>query len=379
MTKKPRILFFALLLALSVLLSACSGQVAESWPGITVVPEGEPNGGTAFVAYTGQIYQVNLENGAEISRYPAEPDGKINFYAPPAVATDGNLLVGGYNFVFYKVQPGNGDPIWSFDDARDRYIAKPLAMGDLVYAPSADNRLYALRQQDGSLAWTFTAGHSLWSETVTDGELLFQASMDHFVYGLDPATGDQVWKSEDLGGPVVATPALSSEGVLYTAIFGSKTDDPARTSQFVALDTANGKTLWKLPLTGWVWASPLLYEDALYFGDTAGYFYAVNASDGKLLWKYPQSGAPSAKTSILGAAAVVDDKVYFGSEAGVITILNRADGTTPQEITIGGQIYSGLVAAGDVILFAPIQYDEAILAALNPDGTIRWKFLPAKE
>jgi outer membrane protein assembly factor BamB len=376
MTKHSRIFVFISLMIMSVLVSACTGAApVESWPGITVLEDG----GEAYVSFTNQIYRVDLQNGAETWRFAADPEPKVNFYAPPAISEDGNLLVGTYNFLFYNINPEANPPVvWSFSEAKDRYIASPLIMGDLVYAPSADGYLYALRLQDGGKAKEFKAEHSLWSTPVTDGENLIVASMDHHVYSLDPVTLQPVWESDDLGGPIVAAPALSPEGILYTGIFGSKTEEPSRASRLIALDSANGKELWSVPMHGWVWSTPLLVDGVLYLGDTEGYFYAVDAQQGKLLWTYPQV-EPAAKTSILGAPAVIGDKVYFGNEAGVVTILNRADGTGPLEIAVGGQIYSNLVVTGDTILFAPVNYEEAILVAMNPDGTIRWKFLPTKE
>jgi outer membrane protein assembly factor BamB len=347
----------------------------ESWPGITATGDGS----AAYVSFSNQIYRVNAD-GAETWRFAQKPNARVTFYAPPAISEDGNLLVGAYNHLFYKIKPEGDQSIqWTFTGAKDRFIASPLIQGDIVYAPSADGHLYALRQTDGTKVWDFAASHALWSTPIPDGERLYVASMDHHVYALDPATGRVMWTSDDLGGPIVAAPALSSDGVLYTAMFGSKSDDPALTSKLVALDSASGKTLWTMPLKGWVWATPLLSEDTLYLGDTAGYFYAIDIQQHTPRWTYPASGAPADKTSILGGSAIIGDKIYFGNEAGVITILNRADGTAPLQITVGGQIYSNLVVAGDLIWFAPINNKEAMLVGMRPDGTIAWKFLPGKE
>lgn len=374
MTKQLRFFVFAALISLSMLLSACTGRgIVESWPGITVPKDSQ----TVYIADGSQIYMVDLGNGAETGRYPAQPASKETFYAPPVVTADGNLLEGSYNFTFYSIKPGVDQPNWTFTEAKDRYIASPLIVNDLVLAPSADGRLYALQVQTGKKVWEFIAEHALWSRPATDGKLIYLASTDHHVYALNPDNGQQVWKSDDLGGQIVATPVLGAQGVLYTAIFGAKTDDPARTSQLIALDTQTGHKNWNMPVSGWVWASPLFNDGTLYFGDSAGYFYAVNADNGNLVWKYPASGTPKPSTSILGAPAVIGDKVYFGSEAGTLTILNRADGTSPVEKTIGGQIYSDLVVTGDVILMAPINFKDAILVAVDPDGNLKWQFLPA--
>ena len=66
-------------------LSACAGGVttATSWPGLTVDDK------YAYVAYNTQVYAVDLVNGTERWRYPAEPDNNVTFYADPTLSEDG--------------------------------------------------------------------------------------------------------------------------------------------------------------------------------------------------------------------------------------------------------------------------------------------------
>ncbi len=373
MIKRPRLILFVVLFVLSGLLTACSGQAFESWPGFTADSQSQ----TVFLAYGPHVYQLNLTNGAEIWRYPAKADAKINFYAPPTLASAEELLVGSYHHVFYSLKPGSDLPNWSFTGAKDRFIAAALVVGDVVFAPNADGRLYALDRSNGSLLWDFQTGHSLWSTPVVDGERLYLTSMDHHIYALDVQSGREIWRTEDLGGQIVAAPTLGSNGTLYSAIFGSKTDDPARSSQLIAVDAATGSVRWKLPIVGWVWSSPLLQEGVLYFGDTAGVFYAVDAEKGELLWKY-QPTDPPANHSIIGAPSLVGDAVLFGSKSGVLYALSAADGRLLWEKSIGGQLYSNLTTVGDLTLLAPVNLESAVLLAVDRDGNIRWQFAPQK-
>jgi outer membrane protein assembly factor BamB len=374
MMKHPRLILFSVLIVLSGLLTACSGQALESWPGFTADPQSQ----MVFLSYGPHIYQLNLTNGAEVWRYPSKADAKVNFYAPPTLASEEELLVGGYNHLFYSLKPGSDQPNWSFAGAKDRFIAAALVVGDVVYAPCADGRLYALDRNNGNLLWDFQTGHSLWSTPVVDGEKLYLASMDHHIYALNVQSGREIWRTEDLGGQIVAAPTLGPDGTLYSAIFGSKTDDPARSSQLVALDSTTGGVKWKLPIVGWVWSSPLLHEGVLYFGDTAGVFYAVDAEKGALLWKY-QPADPPANHSIIGAPSLVGDAIMFGSKSGVLYALSAADGSLLWEKPIGGQLYSNLTTVGDLTLFAPLNLESAVLLAVDQDGNIRWQFAPQKK
>lgn len=369
--KKSRVTIFVVLALLSVFLTACSGAVAESWPGVAVV------GDSIYVSNATQIYQIGLADGLEKWRFPAEPDNKINFYAPVVLSQDDQLLVGSYNHVFYSIQPGGGQTNWSFADAKDRYITKALVTGDQIFVGSADSNLYSLGL-NGSLRWQFVTGHAIWGAPVSDGKAIYVASMDHYIYALDPQSGDLIWKTEDLGGQLVAQPALSDSGVLYIGAFGSNSDSPERSSRFVAVDSSTGKILWSTPTRGWVWSTPLLHEDVLYFGDNEGFVYAVNAQTGEILWR--QQPDTSANRAIIGAPVILGDRLYFGSKAGLLHILNPADGSALfQAKTIGGQIYADLVLADQAILIAPTGLENKLLLAVNSDGNEQWSFFPAKK
>jgi outer membrane protein assembly factor BamB len=371
--KKSRITIPLILAFLAVFLAGCSGAVSESWPGVVV------EGDTAYLSYATQIYQIDLANGVERWRFPAEADNKINYYAPVVLSEDNEqLLVGSYNHTFYSILPGGAQTIWSFSEATDRYIAKARVLGDLVYAGAADGNLYAIGL-NGALRWKFTTGHAIWGAPATDGEVLYLASMDHHIYALDPQTGDLIWQSADLGGQLVAQPALSSEGVLFVGAFGSRTDDPERSSRLVAVNSSNGQVLWSTPTAGWVWSTPLLNEDVLYIGDTEGYIYAIDAGDGSILWsRQLDTGTDRA---IIGAPVILGDRLYFGSKAGLLYIVNPADGgpAVASPVQIGGQILADLVAVADKILIAPTGLENTLLMAVNQDGLTQWSFVPQKK
>ena len=108
--KHKHYLFILVFIGIAVTLSACAGGVttATSWPGLTVDDQ------YAYVAYNTQVYAVDLINGSERWRYPAEPDNKITFYADPSLSQDGQLIVGGYDFVLYSLIVSSMARIWSF-------------------------------------------------------------------------------------------------------------------------------------------------------------------------------------------------------------------------------------------------------------------------
>lgn len=357
--------FIVVIISLSLLLSACAGGgatgLAPSWPGVTV----DADGGTVYVAYGSYLHAINLANGSEKWHFPKERDNKQTIYAAPALTQDGQVLVGGYNYVFYSLKPESGDQNWSFTEATDRYIASPTVDGENIYIPNANGILYAL-DLSGRSRWKFETDHAIWAPPAVNGKLVYIASMDHSLYAVDAATGRKAWQSEDLGGAVVSKPTLSNEGVLYEGTVGS---------EMIALNTADGKILWRFQTDGWAWSAPLLVNDTLYFGTLGGVFYALNAADGSPRWQIEPDTTP--KGQITGSPLLRGDTLYFANKAGVLYAVDVATGGPRWNKTIGGEIYNDLVGTDDMIFVAPIKFD-AILVALNLDGNQVWAFVPPK-
>ncbi len=363
-----RIVLALTLLAVAGLLSACGGQVLETWPGLSV----DDSGGLVYLAAGPHVYAVDAATGTEKSRTP-QTAGKITFYTPPAFADDGNLLLGSYNHSFYKMAPNANDPVWTFAEATDRYVAKPLVVGDTILAPNGDGKLYAL-SLDGQKKWAFAAGHGLWGSPVVSDATVFFASMDHHVYAVNLADGGLVWTSEDLGGAMVARLAFD-EATLYVGTFGSKNDKPSESSKIVAVNAADGSVKWSVPVKGWVWSTPALVDGVLYFGDQEGILYALNAADGSQVW---QTQVETTDTrNILASPLVTQDVIYIVNKSGALYAFDRADGSQKWMKAVGGSIYSTPVLAGDLIVVAPMNFDFQ-LVAFDTAGNQKWQYAPAK-
>jgi outer membrane protein assembly factor BamB len=361
--KKNRYLLFLAFAVVGGLLTACAGgaQVASSWPGVTV----DVNNETAYLANGTELYAINLSNGSEKWRFPVEADNKITFYAAPGLADSDQVIVVGYNHVVYSVDPATGSQKWAHTGAKDRFIASPLINESGIYAPAADNFLYAL-DFSGNLRWTFETEHSQWGTPAMDGGLIYLPSLDHHVYALDSQSGKLVWKTEDLGGAIVGSPTLSPTGVLYIGTLGS---------EMLALDAKDGSVVWRLSTSGWVWSGPLLRADILYFGDLDGSLYSVDAKDGSLVWTIQPNAGPD--YAIAGTPLILGDTLYYGSANGNFSAVDPVNGSPRWNKTFTGKIYQSPLAAGDRILLAPLSGD-ALLMALDQDGNQVWAFNPAK-
>ncbi len=354
-------LLFLTALTLAFLISACSGSVttASSWPGVFT------DGQTAYVAYNQQVYAINLQNGSLKWRFPEEINNAVTFYAEPAITPDGQLIVGGYNHVLYSLNPDDGKVIWEFREAQNRFIAAPLVFEDGIYAPAADETLYALTL-DGQLRWKFVTEEESWATPVADGncKCLFLPSLDHHVYAISLEDGTLIWQSESLDGAIVGTPALGEDHLLHVGTFSKA---------IVAIDTASGRTIWRTPTEGWVWAGPILKDGRLYAGDLNGFFYALNASDGSLIW---QLSPEQLDGQIVGSPLIIDESLFVVTENGTLYNIS-IDGKINWSQVVGGKLYTSPRQAGDLILVAPVQSAE-LLIAYSKQGVKQWSYTPEK-
>ena len=101
-----------------------------------------------------------------------------------------------------------------------RIVASPVAVGDLVVAPTRVRPMMAFR---GSGRGDVTQSHRVWSNPngpdvptpVTDGKLLWVVNDRGIVYCLDFKTGKQVWGPERIRSGTYSASPLLADGKIY--------------------------------------------------------------------------------------------------------------------------------------------------------------------
>jgi eukaryotic-like serine/threonine-protein kinase len=344
---------------LAVFLSACSGSafIPSGWTGVAVNEE------RVYVAHNQYIYAVNLETGQEIWRFPERGQANKTFFADPVLSEDGSqLYAASYNNILYSLNPQSGLENWPFERSRGHLIGSPLVLNGRIYAPSADQTLYAL-DENRNVLWTYRTGAALWAQPAFSQACgcILLTSMDHNIYALNPDSGALVWQ-QDLGGSSVGTPTLSEDGgTIFIGSFGGG---------MFSLDARRGTINWNIPIESWIWAGPALTETRLFFGDLDGNLYALDTSQGRILWQTQPDGP------IAGTPLVTPEGIFIGTENGTVVGFDQNGGRLWTQ-NIGGKIYSSPASAGDMILVAPIETDYR-LVALNLNGTERWRYTPQR-
>lgn len=360
--KTKRLLLFLVLALLAVTLSACGGTpAAATWPGLAA------DGNAAYLANGSIVYAIRLSDGEQLWSFPEKPSTKLIFYANPVITPDGQLLVGssGSDHSLFLVDAGTGKSEWFFNGARDQWVASPLVVGNIVYAPNADGNLYILDLSipgEDKLIGTVELGGRLWAQPTTDGQLIFVTSLDHKVFAVDPQKKAVVWSLE-LDGAIAGS-ALVADGKLYIGSFGTTVE---------AIDIASHKIVWTAPTTGWVWGGPIMDGGTLYFGDLDGNFHAIDAANGK-----PVMDPAKPDGAILASPILVDGKLIFVTESGAVYSLEPGTNNPLSLEKLDSKLYTAPVVAGDMILVAPFQNKTSLLVALDKDGKQVWSFFPQK-
>ena len=355
-----RLILISLIALSALILSACSGSrtASNNWHGLAADAE------RAYISNGSLIYAVDLKTGNEVWRYPAEADAKLMFYATPVLTADGQLLIGsaGTSHPFLSLDPATGKEQWveSFTKGKGAWLASPLVLNEKIYVPNTDGFLYTLDMSGKEAADPIELGGALWSAPSTDGALLYITSLDHHFHMIDPVTGSVVSNPIDLGGAAPSSPAVGAEGV-YVGSFAS-------TVEFIQ---SNGSHEVIATAENWIWGSPVVDSETLYYADLNGKIYSLDLASGRQNWDAVKPDGP-----IVASLLIVGDQIFVTTEAGTLVVLDR-EGKTVWEKTVGGKIYTTPVLSGDMILVAPYQADF-VLAAYDAEGKQAWTFVPEK-
>jgi outer membrane protein assembly factor BamB len=129
-----------------------------------------------------------------------------------------------------------------------------------------------------------------------------------------------------------------------------------------------------LNTNGWIWGTPTVDGDNLYFSDIDGYFYSFNTKTAQLNWKPIQPDS-----AITASPLVQTDRILVGTESGNIYSINKQDGSYKlwHQVEKKGKIYTTPVTGGGYVLAAYLESDY-ILIAMDNDGNKKWTYPPGK-
>ena len=169
--------------------------------GVTVA-----NGTVYFGSSDGKLYAVDAETGEE--RWPAFKTDK-EIWSTPVIAGD-SLYLTSLDSNLYVLNAATGQERWSFET--DAGVAATPVVDEAagrVYVGGFDARLRAIDLETHEEIWSIKAGNWFWSRPLVDGGIVYAPSLDQKVYAVSAATSEKEWakpfatEAEVLAAPIV--------------------------------------------------------------------------------------------------------------------------------------------------------------------------------
>lgn len=253
-----------------------------------------------FGSFDGHYYAVNTQNGkliwkfktggehwmGENGRFGMKPETQYmedlwGFYiSSPTVYQNKNssfVVFGSSDGNVYTVDAKTGKLKWKFK-TNGPVHGTPVIDQNKVYIGGWDATLYALNAESGKEIWHFATGTKVGftgiqsSVAVADGKVYFGAREPYF-FALDAQTGKLIWKY-DAENSWVLSSAVIRDNTVYVG-----TSD---TYALLALDAKTGVEKYRFKVNGYVYNSPAISGNTIYFGDFTGNFFSLDLlSNGK--------------------------------------------------------------------------------------------------
>jgi outer membrane protein assembly factor BamB len=273
----------------------------------TIEPPSGMGGGVAYdqgklfvTSGFGVVYAMDAKTG---DRIWGQDIGTPIVNAP--VVNGGRVFVSTHDNHFYALAENDGRQLWSHqgipESAGVLSSTSAAVSGEFVIAPYSSGEVYALRVQNGQVAWSDVLSHSgqvtalselddIAGRPVIDRDAVFAISHSGVMAAISLASGDRIW-SRDVGG--TQTPLAAGDYVYVVSGDG----------KLLCLTRKEGKIRWahQLPQYGdaknqenpITWNGPLLVSDKLILTSSDGYMEAISPYTGRLLGRVEMEGGTS--------------------------------------------------------------------------------------
>lgn len=363
----------ALFVISAIFLAGCAAtRQGVSWPALsTVTIDGETK---ILIAYTDRVEVIEPSNGNLVpvlddsGQRVIDQEGRAvnwvmnggdfegaQFFASPALIDEGDeqtLLFPTYSNLLVEVgveRPDTrlGVPI-SINGAA---LAEAVVTDEFIYVPYRTNNLVAIERDTLEVAWTLVTEGGVWAQPLLIDEVLYVTTMDHRLYAVDAVTGEQLWNDPvSLEGAIASTPLFVND-YFYVGSYDHRLYQISLDGEVVAQYEGNN----------WIWGTPVIFEDTIYYADLSGYVYALDAETLGEVWV-----VQPATRGIRPAPVVSENFVVVASRDGRLYWLDRLTG----ELSFEREFEGTPELLSDLLLIEQDEasgIDESIVVAASVD------------
>lgn len=225
-------------------------------------------------ATDGLLYALDGKDGS--LRWTYRTDGQIAGGANWVRSPQGDalwILVGSHDGSVHCVDGRTGRPVWTY--RTDNYVnGLPAVAGATCVIGGCDALVHVISVADGNAVTTIDSGAYIAASPAIDEGQVYVGNYEGVFLRADLGRGQVVWRHTVPDGPIVTSPAIGDQVV----VFG------ARDKQVHCLRLQDGQTVWTFKALDNVDSSPALCDGKVVFGSDDGRLYMVRAADGGLVW-----------------------------------------------------------------------------------------------
>lgn len=267
------------------------------------------------------LYCLSLEDGLPLWTFEA----RHPIFSSP-VAFDGRVYVGeGLHYThdakLYCLDVATGEVFWDFQTT-SHTESTPAVSNGKVYFGAGDDGLYCLDAQTGRLEWRFPNAHVDGGPLVHNGHVYFGSGYDtKALFCVDAIRGRLAWR-KDFAVPVWGAPA-TADGRLYVGVGNGNFEESDEHPQGAALclDPGTGEEVWRFDdVKDGVLTSIAVSDNRAVFGSRDGTCYALDATTGQLVWR------ADLEVPLLSSPAIAAKHVMLGTDDGLLFCLHLKDG-----------------------------------------------------
>lgn len=245
------------------------------------------------------------EKAADKPAEAPKPDPTAKIVSSPAESWSlfrGTALSSG---VTSSTLPDKLEIVWRFEVPKGAFESTAAIVGDYVYIPDLDGKVYCLSLKNGEKKWEFksTSGFNA-SPAVRDGKVYIGDTEGNF-YCLDAATGEKKWRFE-------AKAEINSSANFH----GDHVLVGAQNATLYCLKIADGAEVWKYTIGDQIRCSITVVGDRAFVAGCDAKLHIVDLNKGEA------AGAVEIEAQTGCTPAALGERIYFGTQAGTLLCVN---------------------------------------------------------
>jgi len=205
--------------------------------------------------------------------------------------------------------------VWSVQESSDMGGGMFLHHDKLVYTNTA-GEIKAANADDGTISWIYETKGKIYSTPTVYNDIVWCASTDSYLYGLDVQTGKERFELKN-DKAVVSSPACTGNKVMVAG-----GDGHCR-----AWDVTTGKLVWDFDsVKNFVVTRPLVKGGMLFFGSWGNAFYALDTETGKSRWIWNNGHTNRMLSPAQVVPVATHGRIYLASPDRYMTVLDEKSG-----------------------------------------------------